>query len=543
MNIYVSEDVQLLEKWDFSKNTVHPSTVKTNNSTLRAWWICDKNHSFDIFVRDFFRSPKRLCPYCRGKRFGKGINDLQTMYPEIAEKLDEVKSEISASEIKAAGHKKYWWFCEKEHSYYLSIDQRIRGTGCGVCDGRQIQIGVNDFASVNPDLANELNVELSGITAQQFTIGSAKEKLFWNCQNGHVYKSTPASRHKGNNCGICDGKQFVSGVNDLKTCYPEIALQYDNTKNSIQSHNIFKSSSKTVWWICANNHSFKSSVSKVTSNQKRCEYCSGRKLVSGFNDLRTKFPELARELDEIKSGFKASEVLPGEDRIGHWKCSKCEYEWKSNLRNRTSNGRKSGCHACVGKVVIKGSNDLLSQRPKAASILNEEKSGFKADEVSYGSRKNAFWNCSNCSQEIISQVRKRSNLLNQDLCTNCSHNSSAKEQDVFDLVSSLVNDEVISNTRQVINPYELDIYIPSLKRAIEFNGTYWHSDSFITKSKGVTSREYHDMKIELCRDQGIELLYIKEEDWDNDNERIRELIKTFISVGISWCFLGNESDY
>ena len=56
---------------------------------------------------------------------------------------------------------------------------------------------------------------------------------------------------------------------------------------------------------------------------------------------------------------------------------------------------------------------------------------------------------------------------------------------------------------QLINPetgrqLELDIFIPSIRKAIEFQGTYWHS---LNKQK-----KYDAIKIEECRNNGIMLL-------------------------------------
>lgn len=63
--------------------------------------------------------------------------------------------------------------------------------------------------------------------------------------------------------------------------------------------------------------------------------------------------------------------------------------------------------------------------------------------------------------------------------------------------------EYVTNTRSVIHPYEIDIYIPSYKLAIEFNGSFWHSEKFIDKN-------YHQNKSMACNKKGIDLLHIYE---------------------------------
>ena len=71
------------------------------------------------------------------------------------------------------------------------------------------------------------------------------------------------------------------------------------------------------------------------------------------------------------------------------------------------------------------------------------------------------------------------------------------------------NTEVMTSNRTIIKPYELDIYVPEYKLAIEYNGLYWHRPE-IYGSK-IQWFLYHQNKEELCNSQGIELLHL----WEN----------------------------
>lgn len=68
---------------------------------------------------------------------------------------------------------------------------------------------------------------------------------------------------------------------------------------------------------------------------------------------------------------------------------------------------------------------------------------------------------------------------------------------------------------------ELDYYIPDKNLAIEFNGTYWHSEQY------GKSKNYHEIKTELCRNAGVRLLHIWEYDWNQPNKR--EVLKSQIA--------------
>ena len=55
----------------------------------------------------------------------------------------------------------------------------------------------------------------------------------------------------------------------------------------------------------------------------------------------------------------------------------------------------------------------------------------------------------------------------------------------------------------------MDIVIPELQLAIEFNGSYWHSTE-----AGVIPG-YHLMKTERCEQLGYRLIHIWEDEWND----------------------------
>ena len=66
--------------------------------------------------------------------------------------------------------------------------------------------------------------------------------------------------------------------------------------------------------------------------------------------------------------------------------------------------------------------------------------------------------------------------------------------------------EIETKTRNIIPPLELDVFVPTKKIAIEFNGLYWHSTANKTK-------EYHKTKWQMCSDLSIKIINVWEDDW------------------------------
>jgi len=112
---------------------------------------------------------------------------------------------------------------------------------------------------------------------------------------------------------------------------------------------------------------------------------------------------------------------------------------------------------------------------------------------------------------------KYANFQQGQRCPVCNigNQSSKSEKEVLDVVKNFTDEKIIENNRkQIINPLtgrglELDIWIPSLKKAIEFNGTYWHKD------KGYKDEQ----KVLQCEQKGINLMIIEESQWRSNKEK------------------------
>lgn len=114
--------------------------------------------------------------------------------------------------------------------------------------------------------------------------------------------------------------------------------------------------------------------------------------------------------------------------------------------------------------------------------------------------------------------------MNGKGCQKCTHHVSKGETEIQKMLKDL-GYEIITTGRKIINPYELDIYIPSLKKAIEFNGMYWHYNYSNPKCK---PKGYHGMKSKLCKKLGIKLLHIREDLWLRDKNQMKQIILKFL---------------
>ena len=96
--------------------------------------------------------------------------------------------------------------------------------------------------------------------------------------------------------------------------------------------------------------------------------------------------------------------------------------------------------------------------------------------------------------------------------------TSSSEQELIDFCHQFFND-LKTHDRTLIKPYELDIVIPEIKLALEFNGIWYHS------IEAGTPPGYHLMKTEMCEAKGYRLIHVWEDEWINNNQQIKNDIK------------------
>ena len=187
------------------------------------------------------------------------------------------------------------------------------------------------------------------LTPDTVSYGS-KKKVWWTCENGHSWQTTVHVRSEGSGCPYCTGRKVLPGFNDLGTLYPDVAAQWDKRKNGrLKPSDVAVSSNRPAWWRCELGHSYRATVSSRTQRKTGCPYCAGRKVLKGFNDLKTLCPDIASQWHPSLNGALTPEmVTPGSNKKVWWQCS-MGHVWKSVIYPRTG-AQQCGCPVCAGKV-------------------------------------------------------------------------------------------------------------------------------------------------------------------------------------------------
>lgn len=361
----------------------------------------------------------------------------------------------------------------------------------------RVKIGINDIQTVNPNLAKEWDVIKNSPLIPEHIAAHSNKKYWWKCEGGHSWEATPNNRSNGFGCPYCSGRLPILGENDLFTVMPLLSAEWDYEKNkSIDPKEVSAQSNKNYWWKCKHGHSWKNSPSHRYRGDG-CPYCSNHRVFEGFNDLLSSNPGISKEWDYEKNyPLEPNNVTSFSSKKVWWRCSE-GHEWKATIAHR--NGEGLGCPYCSGRYAIKGKTDLATKNPYFIKEWNYEKNvSISPQEVTQYSEKKVWWKCTICNHEWAARIAARS--LHGTGCPNCDkrNKTSFPEQAIFFYANKFFPDSENSYTDIFSNGMELDIFIPSLRIGIEYDG-YRH--------KGKQSDE---IKYQICREKKIKLIRVSE---------------------------------
>lgn len=320
--------------------------------------------------------------------------------------------------------KKVWWICPKKHEYAARVDNRFYGNvGCPFCAGKKPILGATDLASQRPDLIVEWDYSKNVKGPEEYTLGSNKT-VNWICQQcGNRYKRVIKDRVEGHGCPKCGIMRRAAGrvvgiikvQGSFEELHHDLALEWDFSKNKKSPDEYSEKSEFRAWWKCpVCGRSYEKKIAKRSAGEG-CPYCSGHKVLVGFNDIESQFPDLALEWDFEKNGdLNPCQFTKGSDQSVWWKCEN-GHVWQATISSRTQG---HGCPYCAGLKCVVGENDLLTLNPELAQEWFQERNGnLRPYDVSTGSNKKVWWKCSKCGREWRAAISSRNS---GNGCSKCS---------------------------------------------------------------------------------------------------------------------------
>ena len=472
---YVSDNARLMAEWDWEKNNelgFNPQEL-TCGSKKKAWWKCEKGHEWQATINN--RNKGNGCPYCSSRFVLIGYNDLQTANPSLAKEWNfEKNNGLTPTDVLPNSNKKVWWRCNKGHEWQATINSRNKGVGCPICNSERktsfpeyaieyylTKYGLDVIHSYK-EHGYELDIYIpSRKTAIEYDgylwhKNKTKKDLEKNlkCQKDgiilyRIREGLPPLNDSSIDYVVQKGQRDLSQMLqkvlfDITRMYidvnlerdivaienlrehtekeyslmlsnPELTKEWDYIKNgNLRPEYVATNSGKKVWWQCSKGHEWQATIDS-RNNGRGCPYCSGNKVLTGYNDLQTLNPVLAKEWNyEKNNGLTPKEVLPNSGKRVWWKCQK-GHEWQATIDNRN---KGKGCPYCSGRYAVKDENDLQTVNPTLAKEWNYEKNiGLTPIDVKHNSDKKVWWKCSK-GHEWQATINSRNAGCDCPFCSN-----------------------------------------------------------------------------------------------------------------------------
>ena len=193
----------------------------------------------------------------------------------------------------------------------------------------------------------------------------------------------------------------------------------------------------------------------------------------------------------------------------------------------------ANCITDISQNLIFKKRIFDKQKHKFAEILKicEKKQYFPLFDIDEYSDHRQYLSFKCLIHDVVFKTQLFSIKQKANQCPKCKiHGFSLKEKEVCNFIKTFYLDIVLENVRNIIpKKYELDIFLPKSKIAIEFNGEYWHGND--------RARARDNEKYKLCVDRNIKLITVHEKDWDLNQGEVKEKLKKDIleKINVGQC--------
>lgn len=227
------------------------------NNQIKVEMLHHKCNKTVIITPAHFLSGRR-CPYCAGKSWTNGD------FKEFISKSTNDEYEILTPFIKFTEDVVFYHkVCKNKFTMKPSAFKH--GTRCPIC------------ANNNLKTTELYKIEVENLVGYEYQVlgeytgaNNKTEMLHSKCKN--KYNVSPSDFLKGRRCPFCRGKK-VSKDNCLETIFPEIANDWNYTRNKLSPKEYLPHSNKKVWWICKEGHEWEASINNRTGNGRGCPTC------------------------------------------------------------------------------------------------------------------------------------------------------------------------------------------------------------------------------------------------------------------------------
>lgn len=262
---------ELVREWHPIKNDQLTVFDVTAGSNKKVWWRADCGHEWRSSINN--RCLGRGCPICKGAVVDIS-NCLQTLFPDISKEWHPTKNgKLKSSDVRPKSHRKVWWKGKCGHEWQAVVGNRTGpGSGCPICS-RYYASEETSLARSHPTIASEWNFIKNGDLFPTKVLSGSNRKVWWKGKCGHEWLQSPKDRTcQKQGCPYCSGNRLLLEKSLGFKC-PEIAKEWHESKNKMNSFEISYASHRKVWWKGTCGHEWEAVVKNRAIGNTGCLIC------------------------------------------------------------------------------------------------------------------------------------------------------------------------------------------------------------------------------------------------------------------------------
>lgn len=335
---------------------------------------------------------------------------------------------------------------------------------------------------------------------------NSKTPVIITCPEHGDFKKTIGHFLSGQGCPICSGRVHYTQetfIAKAKSIHPE----YDYSKS------IFKTTSEKLVVTCPKHGDFEITPNHLFAGQgcPKCRY------IKSANSKRRSLDEVIKLANEVHGNKYDYSQITGYKNDREKYPIVCPEHGVFYMNMNAHIKAKQGCPTCGRAKSSISKRMTFENYVEIANKIHDNKYTYIRDGF-VGT--NGFVKIICPKHGLFIQDASNHIHLGQG-CPICAPQLSSGENEIYEYLKTLNCGDIIRRDRIILAPKEIDIYIPSLKIGIEYDGLYWHSEM-------VKDMNYHLQKTEECEKKGIRLIHIFEDEWREKKNIVKSILCNII---------------
>lgn len=368
--------------------------------------------------------------------------------------------------------------------------------------------------------------KINTIKPEEIYISSNKKRWFDCHKCSHSFEKSLHHVLKDSWCPYCTNQKLCNNTN-CKDCFEKsFASHHKNVywsdKNTLQPRNVFKYSTKKMWFNCNNcNHTFKKILAHISLENSWCPYCCKNSIVLCENEeckqcFEKSFASNKRsKFWSDKNKLQPRQVFNRSSKKFLFNCDSCLHIYETRL-----DCVNSWCQYCSNKKLCENEDckDCFNKSfaSNKRSIFWSDKNEIKPRQILKKSGRKFIFNCDKCKNEFESVIKNINN--NNTWCPYCKNKTELKLLNWLKQKQLKIKGQVIFDWAK---NKKYDFLLEDYNLIIELDGrqhfqqvSNWRPPEYNKKNdelKNKLALENGYRIIRICQ----EIVFYEKEDWEN----------------------------